>query len=338
MVTVVRLKLKIALFPRGKQMPKTRSISLALFLTATLATIPAQAAPHAKKPARQAPMQVAITFDDLPVHASLPPGVSRTDVAKSIIHALKAYHAPPIYGFVNATWIEKDPSTAEVLRLWRAAGFPLGNHPLIHMDANANSVEAFEQNILADEPTLEKYMAGKDWRWLRFPYLNAGDTPQKRKEIADFLADHKYRAAMVTLSFGDYAYNDTYARCMAKGDKDAVDWMKQNFLDRASIDLMTGKEMSEADYGRDIKHVLLMHIGAFDAAMLPKLLDMYQKRGVKLISLPDAESDPAYKDSADPQIGFGGVLLEKKLAEKGLSVPVFANKNDDYYKLAGLCK
>ena len=307
---MVRLKLKIALFPRGKQMPKTRSISLALFLTATLATIPAQAAPHAKKPARQAPMQVAITFDDLPVHASLPPGVSRTDVAKSIIHALKAYHAPPIYGFVNATWIEKDPSTAEVLRLWRAAGFPLGNHTLIHMDANANSVEAFEQNILADEPTLEKYMAGKDWRWLRFPYLNAGD----------------------------YAYNDTYARCMAKGDKDAVDWMKQNFLDRASIDLMTGKEMSEADYGRDIKHVLLMHIGAFDAAMLPKLLDMYQKRGVKLISLPDAESDPAYKDSADPQIGFGGVLLEKKLAEKGLSVPVFANKNDDYYKLAGLCK
>ena len=307
----------------------------------TLAAIPAQAAHHAKAKrhsAHQAPILVAMTFDDLPVHASLPPGVSRTDVAKSIIHTLKLHHAPPIYGFVNATWVEKDPSTAEVLRLWREAGFPLGNHTLVHMDANANPVETFEQNILADEPTLEKYMAGKDWRWLRFPYLNAGDTPEKRKEIADFLADHKYHAAMVTLSFGDYAFNDPYARCMAKGDKDAVDWMKQTYLDRASIDLMTGKEMSEAAYGRDIKHVLLMHIGAFDAVMLPKLLDMYKKRGVKLISLPDAESDPAYKDFADPQIGFSGTLLERKLAEEGRSPPNFANKNDDFDKLAALCK
>jgi len=47
--------------------------------------------------------------------------------------------------------------------------------------------------------------------------------------------------------------------------------------------------------------VLLMHIGAFDARMLPELLALYRSRGVKFISLPDAISDPAYRD--DPDIG-----------------------------------
>ena len=128
------------------------------------------------------------------------------------------------------------------------------------------------------------------------------------------------------------------ARCMAKGDKDAVEWLKQNFLDRASVDLLTARKMSKLLYGRNIKHVLLMHLGAFDAVMLPELLDMYKKRGVKLISLPDTESDPAYRDADDPQIGWGGILLTSKMAAKNLPLPEFANKNDDFDKLASLCK
>ena len=49
-----------------------------------------------------AAQEVALTFDDLPAHGPLPPGVTRLDVAKSIISTLKAANAPQVYGFINA--------------------------------------------------------------------------------------------------------------------------------------------------------------------------------------------------------------------------------------------
>jgi Glucuronyl esterase, fungi len=72
--------------------------------------------------------EVALTFDDLPVHGPLPPGMTRVDIANSIISALQAAHAPPTYGLVNAKSIEQEPSSTAVLQLWRAAGFPFANH------------------------------------------------------------------------------------------------------------------------------------------------------------------------------------------------------------------
>src|SRR5262249_13276783 len=74
------------------------------------------------------PPRIALTFDDLPAHAALPPGLSRVDVARRILAALAAHHAPATYGFVNAKGLEGAPENEEVLRAWREAGHPLGNH------------------------------------------------------------------------------------------------------------------------------------------------------------------------------------------------------------------
>ena len=59
--------------------------------------------------------------------------MSRVDVAKSILGTLRARRAPPVYGFINARQLEAHPADDEVLRLWREAGFPLGNHTFSHM-------------------------------------------------------------------------------------------------------------------------------------------------------------------------------------------------------------
>ena len=67
------------------------------------------------------PPQVAITVDDLPSHGPLPPGMTRTDAAKSILDTLRQAHAPKVYGFVNAKKLEEHPEEIEVLKLWREA-------------------------------------------------------------------------------------------------------------------------------------------------------------------------------------------------------------------------
>lgn len=78
--------------------------------------------------------EVALTFDDLPVHGPLPVGMTRLEIANSVIRSLQAAHAPPSYGFVNAKGLQQEPSSVAVLEAWRAAQFPLGNHTFPHMD------------------------------------------------------------------------------------------------------------------------------------------------------------------------------------------------------------
>ena len=52
----------------------------------------------AASPATGVAQEVALTFDDLPAHGPLPPGMTRLEVAKSIIATLKAANAPQVYG------------------------------------------------------------------------------------------------------------------------------------------------------------------------------------------------------------------------------------------------
>lgn len=255
--------------------------------------------------------RVALTFDDLPDHGPLPPGVTRADVATRILETLGAHHAPPIYGFINAKQLETRPEDAEVLRLWRAAGFPLGNHTFSHMDLHANTVEAFEADIAANEPTLRSLMGDRDWHWFRYPYLREGDTAEKYRAVRALLVKHGYRVAQVTLSFDDYAYNEPYARCAARNDAAGLASLKKSYLDRAAASLARGQEEARTLFGRSISHVMLLHIGAFETVMLPRLLELLDEKGFALTTLEDALGDAAYTTIPDRPANWSGTLLEQ---------------------------
>lgn len=157
--------------------------------------------------------QLAVTFDDLPAHGPLPPGITRLDIAKQVLHALHRDRIPPVYGFVNGQIVQQQPETGAVLAAWRGAGQLLGNHTWSHMNLNQHSPQQFEDDILRNEPLLKLQMDNLDWHWLRFPYLAEGDTDQKKMGVRVFLARHGYKIAAVTMSFNDYEWNEPYARC-----------------------------------------------------------------------------------------------------------------------------
>lgn len=234
--------------------------------------------------------ELAITIDDLPVHNDLPPGVTRLDVANSIIASLKAAGVPQPYGFVNAGPIAKDPSLQAVLDAWRAAGFPLGNHTWSHANLDQLPAADFETEITRNEPAIQ----GGDWRWFRYPFLVEGKDPKKRAEIRRFLKERGYRIAAVTMSFGDYEWNGPYARCMAKHDEAAIAELEGSYLAAARESAEFSRKASGSPY------VLLMHIGAFDARLLPKLLAQYREQGFRFVTLPEAERN--YDDSITPPL------------------------------------
>lgn len=275
----------------------------------------AQAAQAAK------PVKIALTFDDLPTHSALPPGVSRIDVAGRLLAAFHDAGTGPVYGFVNGVGEEREPDAVGVLSLWRAAGHPLANHAWSHMDLNTHGLADWEADLVRNEPLLEKHMAGGDWRWLRYPFLSEGETPEKHVAARKMLKAHGYRIASVTMSFGDYAWNEPYARCMAKGDAAAVADLEASYLKAAKDSLDYSRSLSATLYGRDIPYVLLMHAGAFDARMAPRLLKMYRDNGVSFVSLQEAERDKFYTADFRTQATSVPTSLEEAMKARGLPLP-----------------
>ena len=280
--------------------------------------------------------KVAITFDDLPLNGDLPPGVTRVEVIGNTLAVLKVRHVPAVYGFVNARKLEGNEDAAEALKLW-ADTEPVGNHTYSHLDLNANSAEAFEREIAEDEPVLE-LVAPKDsnWRWLRYPFLREGDTVEKRRAVRAYLEAHQYRVAQVTLDWEDYMWNSAYARCVAKNDEKSIAWLRSSYLNTASAYLDAGRELAKLVYGHDINHVLLLHLGAFSSTILPDALDLLQKKGFQLVTLEEAESDPAYATDPDAGSKYGGTLLEQWMDARKIKYPTVAAK--PYKEVQEICK
>ena len=279
--------------------------------------------------------QMAVTFDDLPVHGAMPPGMTRLEIAQSILKTLKREKLPAAYGFVNGGRGADDPSSLSVLQTWREAGQPLGNHTWAHLDLNQETAEQFEAEVLRNEPLLQRLMGKEDWRWLRYPFLHEADTVEKRRAVRTWLSARGYKIAEVSMDFEDYLWNEPYARCAAMHDEASIAKLHDSYLAVADQYYGVFRELSRLVYGRDVKYVLLMHVGAFDARMLPELLQLYRAKGVKFINLPDAMLDPAYRD--DPDIGepSGGAFLELMMQKKKLKFPA---NTKPYKELEAMCR
>lgn len=280
--------------------------------------------------------EVAITVDDLPTHGDLPPGVTRLEIVQRFLVAFKAKHLPPVYGFINAKRAEGDAAENDVLKAWVASGNFLGNHTAAHPNLTTTSVEEFEAGIAANEAPLRALMGQKDWHWFRYPFLHEGETLEKRHAIREYLREHGYRLAQVTLDFEDYAWNNPYARCLQKNDQRAIAWLKSSYISTAAEYIAMDQKVAQQVYGRSIKHVLLLHIGAFDSIMLPELLDFLQAQGFRFVSLEEAEADPAYQRDPDAALKYGGSLLDQFMDSQHLTYPPHADKPMD--KLSAICR
>jgi peptidoglycan/xylan/chitin deacetylase (PgdA/CDA1 family) len=298
-------------------------------LAHALILLTAVASAHAQQP------QVAFTFDDLPAHGPLPPGEGRPGPIRSIIKTLHDEHMPPSYGFVNGFRVRDFPYQRELLTEWVASGNPLGNHTFEHPSIEEAPVQNFIDDIAKNEKLLQQVDPNGDWHWFRYPYLDEGETLAKRQAARDWLFAHHYKIAEVTIDFEDSLWNEPYARCAVKHDRKAEAWLEKSYLGTADEFIGVFRGLSQQLYGRDIRYVLLLHVGAFDAKMLPQLIALFRARGFQFITLPEAEEDPAY--AYDPHIGYkGGGTLEELVAQvKGVNFP---DNTKPYKKLDRLCR
>lgn len=238
--------------------------------------------------------EMAITIDDLPAHGALPPGMQRVEIARRFIGVLKERAVPGVYGFVNGAKVRDDPGYSEILKHWVHAGFHLGNHTFSHLDIDRVTMPEYIADIERNEAFLTDFARGDSARVFRYPYLHEGDTRSKRTRVRQWLLDRRYRIAQVTVHFDDWAWNEAYARCVGRNDERAIASLKHSFMKAAMDRFGWARAVSNALFGRQIRHILLLHMGAFDALMLDELLGAYQNAGMTAITLRTAMEDVAY--------------------------------------------
>jgi peptidoglycan/xylan/chitin deacetylase (PgdA/CDA1 family) len=261
--------------------------------------------------------------------------MARPAVVKSILATLKRENMPPIYGFVNGFRVARFPYQIHILQAWRAAGNPLGNHTWSHPEFDKLSVPAYEANIARNEPLLRKVSPDTDWHWFRFPYLEEGNTVEKREQLRAWLAQHGYRIAEVSMDFQDYNWNNSYARCAARHDAASIQSLHNSYLDAADESIRVYRQIAQTLYHRDVPYVLLLHVGAFDARMLPELIALFRMRGFTFVTLQQAMADPIY--SFDPKVPSpdGNTFNEMVAQARNINVP---GPTDRSKELDAICR
>jgi len=239
---------------------------------------------------------VALTFDDLPVADTTDPAEARS-INISILNSLDRHHAPSI-GFVIERRVQQigESQGNQLLDQWVERGYELGNHTFSHTISDDLTTEQFEREIVAGETSLAAALAkvGKAPRYFRFPESHTGDTKEKHDAIAAFLAQHGYKVAVCTIDNEDYAFNAAYLKILSGADDTSAAKLRADYLTytSAEIDYYTG--LHKQIFGREIPHVMLLHVNRLNADLIDKLLELFEQKQYRFVTLDAALSDPAY--------------------------------------------
>lgn len=240
--------------------------------------------------------QVAVTFDDLPA-TLVPTHAEQLRVNQTILDILNKYQIKAT-GFVIGS---EAFGRTEILNLWLERGHDLGNHTYSHMDFDQVDIAYFEADIIKGAFEIEKQLAKhkKYLRYFRFPYLHTGNSLEKREEIRKFLKENCYIIAPVTIDPCDWAYNNQLVKSWRAQNKKEQEQIKASYLERIKRATEEAEILSWERFGRNIKHVLLLHLNKINAEVLDKILEYYSHSGYSFISLEEALKDSAYSSKGE---------------------------------------
>ncbi len=239
--------------------------------------------------------EVALTFDDLPSAGDVTPAEAEA-INRAIVAELGKHRAPAV-GFVNEKAGERIGTARweRILNGWLDAGLELGNHTFAHLDLNDLRPEEFERQVILGEAVFARLLAkrGAKPRYLRFPFNHIGGTEDSRKAAATFLASRGYEIAACTIDTSDYEFSRAYDAALAAKDAAAAR-IEREYLDYTAVQIAYYDKLNAQVLGRTAPHVMLLHANRLNAAVLARILEIFEARAFRFVALEKAQADPAY--------------------------------------------
>jgi peptidoglycan/xylan/chitin deacetylase (PgdA/CDA1 family) len=242
--------------------------------------------------------EIAVTVDDLPLNGPSA-GLGRLrEMTDKLLSGIRRHQIPAV-GFVNESLLyvpgETDARIA-LLKAWSDAGVELGNHTFSHLGFKGTPLARYEDDFVRGDALTKLLLSqkGQKPRYFRHPFLQTGDTEELEKSFEDFIAERGYRVAPVTVDTMDWMFLAAYSKARARADAGELKKVSDEYLKFTGLMLDFCEKVSTELFGRNVKHILLLHANELNADNFDALVRVYKDRGYDFVSLERALSDPVY--------------------------------------------
>ena len=205
-----------------------------------------------------------------------------------------------------------------ILRDWMEAGLELGNHTFSHVAIDSVTLLQYEEDVVRGETVTRMVMAerARPLRYFRHTQLRTGPTTEYREGLSRFLRARGYTVAPVTVDSQDYTFAAVYADAKHRGDAALQARVLAAYRDYTQENFAFHERLAVEALGRDVKHVILLHMSHLNADLIDELLATLQERGYTFISLEEALQDPAYS-RPEPTTAKGWSWIQRWLLADG---------------------
>ena len=235
--------------------------------------------------------EIAITLDDLPY---VMPSKTSPDQGLTIVRNVNAAaytkHNIIATGFVYGKQLNQ--KTKPALQAFADAGHTVGNHSWSHADYGTISIGQFRMETKKTHRAILEWVDGP--RYYRFPFLREGKT-QKAKEMASkVLASLGYMNVPVTIDNDEWRFNASYVDALSRKDRSLAQKIANQYLAHMQERTTHFRNLARRAFGRDVKHILLLHMNLINSHYLSELLDWCAAEGWTFITVDKAISDPLF--------------------------------------------
>jgi hypothetical protein len=206
------------------------------------------------------------------------------------------------------------------------SGLELGNHTFSHPDYNSVTLKEYTQDILKGEVITKEILKRKGAKltYFRHPFLHVGNSKEKSDSLTLFLTRQGYTVAPVTIDNEDYLFALAYQRASKKMDLNLMKQIKDDYINYMEKKLKYFEQQSNHLFGRDIKHILLLHASLLNADAMDSLAVMFQRNGYEFITLAEALQDEAYRTPITKYGNWGISWVDRWALSQG--------KKGDFFK------
>ena len=153
-------------------------------------------------------------------------------------------------------------------------------------------------------------------KYYRFPFLREGKT-EKTKSIAEkVLQSHGYVNVPVTIDTDDWRFNLEYVDALEINDQRGARALAKAYLAHMKERTAHFQTLSLDVMGRDVSHILLLHMNKINADHLKDLLAWYAAEGWSFITVERALRDPLFAAPDIYTVPRGLSQIERVLGEQ----------------------
>lgn len=272
---------------------------------------------------------VCVTVDDLPVVYYVKNDLNHFKViTENLIQIFDEFNIPAI-GYVNESKLytngTPDEEKIRLLRIWLSNGYELGNHTYSHMNYHSSSFENFTKDVLKGEQIAKELSSeySREYKFFRHPFLRSGLSKTHSDSLTEFLDNHGYIEAPVTIDNEDYIFAKAYHIAYNRNDSTLMKNIGLAYIEYMEQKIVHFERMSEDLFGRNIPQTLLIHANLLNSDYLDELAAVYVEHGYSFVSQEQVLKDEAYKTEITRFGDWGISLLDRIAISRGLKGDFF---------------